>query len=445
MKKLLSYVLSLIMVMALLIGCSNNGAEKTVANVTQEPEVTKTATADEAGSGEVTKLTYWHQLTGDEEKVLAKAVDVFNQTHTDIQVEATSVSDTSKYLIAMSSDEAPDVIRLSNATGLAYYSQGLIEGLNSYIEKDGFDTSVFNQKSLDANTIDGAVVALPTSAYTIQMFYNKDILEKLGYTEPPKTMDEMYEMAVAATTLDADGNIDVLGYPLFPFASARQELVYGFGGRWWDENGNPTPTLQGNLDSLTYNVKYRKQFGIDKVAAFITTSNTNRYTEMDMFFAGKQLFRFDGPWLATMIKNYNSDVNYGIAMIPGTTEELRGSARFESNSFMITKMSKNKEAAWEFIRDYSTSEAVKEEVVGTGNLPAYLPLYEDKDMLAAPGFPEFMEIIKTNNAIQYPAASNLSEYVAIIDEYLDYIYYGTMTPEEGLNGIADRVKSLVLE
>ena len=57
------------------------------------------------------------------------------------------------------------------------------------------------------------------------------------------------------------------------------------------------------------NIDFRSQYGIEKVQEFVATANTNRYTENDMFFAGKQLFRFDGTWMAAMMKNFNSDVD----------------------------------------------------------------------------------------------------------------------------------------
>ena len=37
------------------------------------------------------------------------------------------------------------------------------------------------------------------------LFYNKTLLAEAGYTEPPKTMEEMYEMAVNTTKLNPDG------------------------------------------------------------------------------------------------------------------------------------------------------------------------------------------------------------------------------------------------
>ena len=177
-------------------------------------------------------------------------------------------------------------------------------------EADGYDLgSIYAAQALDSNAVGDVVYGVPFASQIIQMFYNKDILEEIGYSEPPKTMEELYEMAEKATEVDADGNITRLGYPLFPLASARQELIYAFGGRWWSEDGQTlTPDDPLILDSLNMNMKFREKYGVEKVQAFVASANTNRYTENDMFFAGKQLFRFDGPWLATMAADWGPDM-----------------------------------------------------------------------------------------------------------------------------------------
>ena len=203
------------------------------------------------------------------------------------------------------------MIQCSSANIINYQAKGLLQSLQGYIDAEGYESGIV-ETSLNTMRMDGEQYGLAWNQEIIQLFYNKDILESIGYSEPPKTVDEMYEMAVKATQLDADGNIDVLGYPLFPLASARQELIYAFGGRWWAEDGKTlTPDDPKILDSLNMNMKYRELYGIDKVQAFVATANTNRYTEQDMFFAGKQLFRIDGQWLPTMIQNFGSDVNWG--------------------------------------------------------------------------------------------------------------------------------------
>ncbi len=421
MKKVISILMVLAMMLSLLTGI---GA----------------AVAD----GDRQKVVFWYNNTGDEALVYEEAIKAYNESQTQYQVEGLSVTDAQKLIVAMSSNEAPDVIKISNQDVVQYQANELLENLQTYIDQEGFDVAAYSEQAMAANTLDNSAYALPLSAYTIQMFYNKDLLAAAGYTEPPKTVEEMYEMAVKATVLDKDGNIETLGYPLFPFASARQELIYAFGGRWWDADSKLTPENPANVASLEMNVKYRTLYGIDKVNAFVATANTNRYTEQDMFFAGKQLFRLDGSWLPTMMKNFNSAVNYGITLIPGTeaNPELQGTSRFETDSIAVPVMAANKEGAWDFTKWLCGSEGAKIIDVGTGNLPALKALYDDADILAKPGFAEFIDALKLEKGIQYPKMSDFGEYVSLLNATLDAVYSGTQAPQQALTDLASQVSGL---
>lgn len=424
-KKLISSILILSMAAVAVTGCGNG-------------------TVKEEASGGVSEgakvITFWYNNTGDEAKIYENAIAAYNASQSKYKVEGLSVTDGQKMIVAMSSNEAPDVIKNSNQTVIQYAKNGLIQSIQENIKKESFDTSIYSNQAIEANMVDGELYALPLDAYTIQLYYNKSILKEAGYTEPPKTMEEMYEMAVKATKADGNGNIDVLGYPLFPYASARQELIYGFGGRWWDENSKLTPDNQGNLDSLNMNIKYRNQFGGKALDSFIGTANTNRYTEQDMFFQGKQLFRLDGSWLPTMMANFKSDVDYGITLVPGTQAhpEYRGVSRFETDSIAITAMSVNKEGAWDFTKWLCGAEGAKIIDLGTGNLPAIKALYEDPEILAVPGFAEFIDALKEEKGVQYPVMSDYDEYMNLVNAALDTIYAGKQTPKEALSLLAEQ-------
>ncbi|MBR6029771.1 MAG: ABC transporter substrate-binding protein [Clostridia bacterium] len=401
-----------------------------------------TAMAGAESDGRV-HITFWYAHTGDEALVFENAIATYNASQDKVFVEGVSTTDTQKLIVAMGSDEAPDVISASNQQMIQYMANGLLDVAQDYSDKDGFDLSVYSEKSIEASSVGGRLVGLPIEAYSIQMFYNKDLLEAAGYSEPPTTVEQMYEMAVAVTKLDENGNIDVLGYPLFPYASARQELIYAFGGRWWDEDSNLTPQNEGVLASLNMNVKYRQLYGMEAVDAFVSTANTNRYTEQDMFFAGKQLFRLDGSWLPTMMANYGSTVNYGITFIPGTEEhpEYRGSSRYETTCICMPSMGRNKEAAWDFTKWMGT-EGARIENLGTGNLPALKALYEDPEILAMPGYAEFIEALKLEKGVQYPVMDDFGEYVSMINNALDEVYAGVKTPEQAMADLAEQSAGL---
>ena len=438
MKKAISIMMAASLAALAVTGCG--GGSGSTAATTAAPA----AGGETAAPAEAAVITFWYNNTGDEALVYEEAISQYNASQSKYKVEGLSVTDNQKLIVAMSSNEAPDVIKLSNQTVMQYQKNGLLESLQSYADQDAFDASIYSEQAVAANTIEGEIYALPLDAYTIQMFYNKDLLEAADYSAPPETMEEMYEMAVAVTQVDASGNIEVLGYPLFPYASARQELIYGFGGRWWNENSEITPLDPGIQASLEMNVKFRNEFGGKALDGFIGTANTNRYTEQDMFFQGKQLFRLDGSWLPTMMKNFNSTVNYGITLIPGTAAnpELRGTSRYETDSVAVPLMSKNKEGAWDFTKWLCSEEGAKIIDLGTGNLPAVKALYNDPEIIAVPGFAEFIDALKQEKGIQYPEMTDYDEYISMINATLDTVYAGSQTPEEALKSLAEQSKNL---
>ena len=442
MKKQLAAIMAATMMMGTLAACGGGASTATSA-----ADSTTTSAASAESSGEKTKITFWYSHSGDEAAAFEQAIASYNASQDKVEVEGLSVTDKQKIIVALSGSEAPDVIEVSNQDIINYANNGLIETLNDKADADGYDVAgTYSAQALTANTLNDDLYGMPLAAMIIEMFYNKDILAEIGYDAPPTTMEELYEMAVKATELDADGNITRLGYPLFPLASARQEGIYAFGGRWWAEDGTTlTPDDPGILDSLHMNVEYRSLYGIDKVNEFVATANTNRYTENDMFFAGKQLFRFDGTWLDAMIKANNADLNYGVALIPGTEAhpEDQGSSRYETNSLAIPVTCQNEDAAWDFIKYFTNSDATKQLLISMANLPVLPTLYDDPDMLAAmPSAEIFIDALKKENGIQYATIADLSQYTSLINEELDYVYNGSKTPEEAMAELKTRSETL---
>lgn len=442
MKKQLAAIMAATMMMGTLAACGGGASTATSAT-----DSTTTSAATSESSGEKTKITFWYSHSGDEAAAFEQAIASYNASQDKVEVEGLSVTDKQKIIVALSGSEAPDVIEVSNQDIINYANNGLIKTLNDKADADGYDVAgTYSAQALTANTLNDDLYGMPLAAMIIEMFYNKDILAEIGYDAPPTTMEELYEMAVKATELDADGNITRLGYPLFPLASARQEGIYAFGGRWWSEDGTTlTPDDPGILDSLHMNVEYRSLYGIDKVNEFVATANTNRYTENDMFFAGKQLFRFDGTWLDAMIKANNADLNYGVALIPGTEAhpEDQGASRYETNSLVIPVTCQNEDAAWDFIKYFTNSDATKQLLISMANLPVLPTLYDDPDMLAAmPSAEIFIDALKKENGIQYATIADLSQYTSLINEELDYVYNGSKTPEEAMAELKTRSETL---
>ena len=403
--------------------------------------------SSESSSGEgPVEITFWYRHKGNEAIAVEKIIEEYNASQTKYHVTGLSANDAQKVLVAVASGTGPDVYEVASAQFPTFVAQGLLEPLDEYVAADGMNVDeLFVHQAALAGTVDGVRYTLPLAAYNIEMFYNKDLLAEIGYSEPPKTIEEMYEMAIKATTLDADGNIDVLGYPLFPLLSAKWELTYAWGGRWWSEDRTAfTPGNPGNLLALQKNVEYRKMYGIDKVQAFIATANTNRYTEKDMFFQGKQLFRIDGAWLPTMMKDFGLDVNWGVCLVPGIEGQEPGVSRYDVNHVAIMSTSKNKEGAWDFCKWLATGPGAKAWDMMLVNPPALVSNFDDPEIQASiNGYEVFREASESGVGLNYPIVPNYTEYASLIDEYLDYAYSGSMTPEEAIAGLIEATNRLV--
>jgi multiple sugar transport system substrate-binding protein len=273
MRKYLAMILAVLMIAATIMGCGNSNQPKTEdEQTTNDGKTTEDAKTTEAPK-EREIVNYWHIHTGAEAAAEDKLIAAYNASQDKYEVVGLSMNDQQKLIVAMSGDEGPDVIFSSNSNLTTYFYNGLLYNLQEYFDRDKVDLTQWTDKAIESCTFDGNLYAIPESGGSgIQMYYNIDLLKAAGYSEPPKTMEELYAMAEKITTVDKNGDIDILGYPLFPLASARQELIYAFGGRWWDDNGNLTPQSQGIIDSLKMNLKFRKKYGVEKVQAFIGTA-----------------------------------------------------------------------------------------------------------------------------------------------------------------------------
>ena len=57
-------------------------------------------------------------------------------------------------------------------------------------------------------------------------------------------------------------------------------------------------------------------------------------------------------------------------------------------------------------------------------------------------FPSFMEALKTGNGVPSLKMADTAQYTSLIEEYLDYVYNGTKTPEDAMNELQKAASQL---
>lgn len=101
--------------------------------------------------------------------------------------------------IALAAEEGPDLFKVPQTNLAQYATAGYITPITDYPGGQEFVDSYGDALQNNYNIIYGDVYTVPHTISAIGVAYNKDLLAKNGYNEPPKTWSELKEMADTIT------------------------------------------------------------------------------------------------------------------------------------------------------------------------------------------------------------------------------------------------------
>lgn len=447
-KKLLALGLAGATICGVLASCSPGADTSSSDSGSGAAQASQDAGGAQGGDGAQTaekkKVVLWHLWTGAEAGYVDEAVAAYNAQSDLYEVEAVSTPDSQKIMVAIQAGTGPDITDdFTNNIG-SYASKGIMMPLDDKIAEVGADLSDFVPSTLEACRYEGKLYALPVGMNLMALFYNKDLLAEAGYTEPPKTMEELYQMAVDTTKVNDDGTIDVLGFPDFPSVYYMDNFAAALGGGWYDENGKPaSPDNEGNLMALQYAVKYREQFGVDNVAKF---GSAGKYLDpTDPFLAGKETFRVDGNWLGQNIKElFKVDVNYGCTFLPYPEgrEDLAGRGIASSSMYYIPSNAKEPDGAFDFLLYIAGPEGTMIQSVSRGGFPSLLSQFDSEEFKKSYDSDVFTALAESPNLFALPNVPQSTEYATICSEEVELALNLKQTPEQALQNIYERGSAL---
>ena len=153
------------------------------------------AAASMAGSAQAGTLTMNIAFKGASQRaVWQQVIDEFKKAHpgTDVNV---SFIDEEAYKVQLPgwlSTVAPDIVNWHDGERMAYYAQrGLFDDLSGDWSKNGWNSTYASTK--EASSYKGKQYAAPTVYYSWGMFYRKDLFQKVGIADEPKTWDQFLD------------------------------------------------------------------------------------------------------------------------------------------------------------------------------------------------------------------------------------------------------------
>ncbi|GAB1481627.1 ABC transporter substrate-binding protein [Treponema sp.] len=378
------------------------------------------------------KVTLWYLWGGAEGEHVEAMIAKFNASQNRYKVEGLSVPDQQKIQVAIAAGDGPDITDTFSSLTVSYAKKGILEPLNRYIKRDAYDMTDFMPSAIEGVSVDNEIYALPISVNLMMLYYNKDLLAKAAYSNPPSTEAELIKYANALTSLDASGNMLVQGFPDFPEVYYIEHMAFALGGNYGKPGAlklnDPATRLALQMSS-----DYRKKYGIDKVLAF--NSSGGYMSAADPFITGRQALRIDGPWFGTHISNtLGLNLNYGVAPIPYASSKP-GSARsgqVQSSTFFIPSNAKNKEGAWAFMSWLVKAEQMAELSVKMGWIPARISALDNPVFDSVVNFKAFADQARSKNLSTFPAFESQQEFQKIISDMYQAVMLGNVGIDEAI-------------
>ena len=339
----------------------------------QSDETQGEVSTDVASMGEITLSVWDQEVRGGQNAQIEALNAAFEAEYPNVTIERNSQSFddlVTTLRLAISSDDAPDVVQVNNSRGTMgqFVSGGQILDLTAYAEAygwaDRFDASVLAYSSYTADAKgfgDGSVYGLPQVGEIVGVFYSKQHLADLDI-EVPTDLDS-FEAAMQ-TSLEADvtplllGNVEqwpaahVFGPVQGALSSADEIRLLGFG------NEGATWQTPENLEAAEKIAAWGQQDLIDPGA-----NGTDYDAAWQSLVEGDGTFLMAGSWLAADLADAMGD-DAGFFTLSDSTTGGTGVP------FSVTSASDAPDAAAAYI-DFITSEQAMQIIAENGGLPAF--------------------------------------------------------------------------
>jgi multiple sugar transport system substrate-binding protein len=239
----------------------------------------------------------------------------------------------------------------------------------------------FLEGPVASNTYEGKVYGVPWYTDAGLLYYRKDLLEKAGFSEPPKTWDELKQQA--NKVMQDEGT--KFGF-VFQGAEYEGGTVNGL-EYIWTHGGDvldPNDASKVIIDSPESVAGLETEYSM--VTDGVTPQAVGTYTEPESeapFLGGDAVFLRDWPYVygfagtGDFIKTDLIDLAPLPAGDGGESHSSIGGWNFFINAFAEQEA---QDAAWEFVQYMTAPEQQKAYALGGSYLPTLTALYDDAEI-----------------------------------------------------------------
>jgi len=301
---------------------------------------------------------------------------------------------------------------------------------------------------IENNTVGGKLVGWPFFTDAGVLYYRTDLLEKYGYKEPPKTWEELAEMAKKIQDGERkDGKADFQGFVFEGKASESVtcnaiEWVYSYGGGTIiDPDKKVTINNPNAIKALETAKSWVGTISPQGVVSYGEEEARNIWQN------GGAAFMRNWPYAYALRADPKSPISgkFDATVLPKGGANGKIAACLGGWQLMVSAYSKNPEAAADLVRYLCSVEAQKKRAIDLSQLPTRPDVYKDPEVLAKnKWFSNAVEIL--NNAIARPSTVTKADYNQVSTSFfqsVNKVLSGGESPQQAVADVERVAKRIV--
>ncbi|MGG5359189.1 MULTISPECIES: ABC transporter substrate-binding protein [unclassified Enterococcus] len=366
------------------------------------------------------KITFWGSWSGAQVDQLNELIDKYNESQDSYTVTYRVQNNVEeKLLTGMAGGEIPDVVLWDRVNTSMYAEKNALLDLDDLIKKDNVDLSTFYEETVKEMQYDGKQFGMPLLVDNRSIFYNKKLLDEAG-VQPPTTWAELLDVAKKTTKWDGNQLVQA-GFSLDDV---------GLFNMWLQQAGG-TMLTEDNTKTA-----FNSKAGAEVLDFWNQLLDAKVYQQgfsdgSDAFAAGKVALAYNGPWA---LADYDKveGLDYGVVPPVSGPNGDKG-ALTGGFGLVIPKTAKNKDAAWDFIKWWTTNPEVGIEFAKISNwLPANKEAAQDSYFMDNEKYKAFVETMDfANIRPTVPGYSDLEKLA--VNPQLENFISGRTSAEEALS------------
>jgi multiple sugar transport system substrate-binding protein len=228
----------------------------------------------------------------------------------------------------------------------------------------------FYENFYEAGSIDGALYGIPFIASIRNLYYNKEIFERVGIERPPETWDELVQ---TAKTIKDETGIPGFGLPMTEFEAQADfsYFIWGNGGDW-KRDGEWSFNIPENVEAL--------QFMSDLVNKHQVTNpdptTINRDELQKVFAQGEVAMMNTANFFPTILEEEAPNLDWDFGSIPRNQGVPEFSLGVEDFLMVFESGSEKSEIIGKFLDFFYGEERYQEFLEQEGMLPTTKPMGE---------------------------------------------------------------------